>query len=356
MSQHELEKTELILGNSNPKFSGVTSTMLQVLRYQKTIMNVAVLGPHHLPDDVSAITFWEAMRICRIPLPDGKPRVFHARRNNEVLQALALKKISSTPLRIAFTSTAQRKQSWITRWLIRESDAVITTNTAAAAYIEGGPDIIIPHGVDLQRYCPTDDRPALWRELGFPGKYGIGIFGRVRHQKGIDILVDAVLPLLPQFPDFTIVICGETTPQHKQFEQDLKDKIEAAGLADRFVFLGKQPFSALPKLFRAMHLVTALSRQEGFGLTVLEAMASGTAVVASEAGAWQDIIRRDETGCLVPINDVPTTRNTLESILGDIPKLEQMGRNGRHLAEKHYSLEHEARALSDYLRNLQTRY
>ncbi|NBB78364.1 MAG: glycosyltransferase [Verrucomicrobia bacterium] len=353
MSHPPLEQTELILGNSNPKFSGVTSTMLQVLEYQKKLLPVAVLGSHHLPDDVRAITFREALRLCKTPLPDGKARVFHARRNNEMLQALALKKLSPTRLKIAFTSTAQRPHTWITRWLIREADAVISTCTAAAAYIKGGADIISPHGVDLQRYRPATDRAALWQEFGFPGKYGIGIFGRVRHQKGIDILVEAALPLLADYPDFTIVVCGETTSQHQKSLNGLKAKIAAAGLEDRFVFLGKQPFAALPELFRAMHLVTALSRNEGFGLTVLEAMASGTAVLASEAGAWQDIVRPGETGYLVPCGDVPATRDKLENLLCDVPRLEAMGRNGRRRAEVAYSLENEAEALTEFLRSLQ---
>lgn len=327
--------------------------MLQVLQHQKKMIPVAVLGRHHLPDDVPSVTFREALRLCRTPLPDAKARVFHARRNNEMLQALALKKLAASPLKIAFTSTAQRPHTWITRWLIREADAVISTCTAAASYIQGGADVIIPHGVDLQRYHPAADRAALWRKLGFPGKYGIGIFGRVRHQKGVDVLIEAALPLLAEFPDFTVVVCGETTAKHQKFERALKAKIAAAGLEQRFLFIGKQPFAALPELFRAMYLVTALSRNEGFGLTVLEAMASGAAVLASEAGAWQDIVRPGETGHLVPCGDVAATREKLSLLLSDIPKLEVMGQNGRLLAEAQYSLENEAETLTNYLRGLQ---
>ncbi|MBT8045310.1 MAG: glycosyltransferase family 4 protein, partial [Verrucomicrobiae bacterium] len=268
-----LPETELILGNSNPRFSGVTSTMLQVLRYQKDLMKVAVLGAHHLPEDVKPVTFSQLINLCKKPLPDGRYRVFHARRNNEVIQALLLKKLFGAKIRIAFTSTAQRKHSWITRYLIRQSDAIISTCSAAASYIDGGPDIIIPHGIDLNTYQPTDDRPALWQELGYPGKYGIGIFGRVRHQKGVDLLIHAAIPLLKKHPDYTAVICGETTPDNQSFQDKLQAEINAAGLSDRFIFLGRQPFSELPKLFRAMSIVTALSRNEGFGLTVPEAMA-----------------------------------------------------------------------------------
>ncbi|MBT8037053.1 MAG: glycosyltransferase family 4 protein [Verrucomicrobiae bacterium] len=351
MSSH-LSATELILGNSNPRFSGVTSTMLQVLRYQKDLMKVAVLGNHHLPEDIQTATFRQLIRLCQKPLPDGRCRVFHARRNNEVIQALLLKKLFRAKIRIAFTSTAQRQHSWITRYLIRQSDAIISTCSAAASYIQGGPDIIIPHGIDLSTYAPADDRTELWKAFGFPGKYGIGIFGRVRHQKGVDLLIHAAIPLLKKHPDFTVVICGETTPDQQHFQDRLQGEIDAAGLTDRFIFLGKQPFSALPKLFKAMTLVTALSRNEGFGLTIPEAMASGVAVLASEAGAWKDIVREDVDGQIVPCDDLEATQQQLDLMMADPDQLVEMGRHGRERVEQHYTLEREAKALCDFLSSL----
>lgn len=351
-STPSIQEAELILGNSNPRFSGVTSTMLQVLRYQKDITKVAVMGKHHLPDDVTCVTFMDVVKHCRKPLSNGRARVFHARRNNEVLQALALKKLFGVKIKIAFTSTAQRQHSWITRWLIRQSDAVISTSNAAASYIQGGADIIIPHGIDLDRYHPAADKASLWQELGFPGKYGIGIFGRVRHQKGVDLLVRSTIPLLKKYPDFTVIICGETTPSQESFQNELKTEIHAAGLDDQFVFLGKQPFSELPKLFRAMTIVTALSRNEGFGLTVLEAMASGTAVLASEAGAWKDIIREGVDGYLVPCDDLNATRDQLEHMMSSPQSLSSMGTQGRQRVEQHYTLEREANELCHFFDGL----
>jgi len=352
MPSHNLAEIELILGNSNPRFSGVTSTMLQVLRYQKDLINVAVLGPHHLPDDIRRVTFWQLIKLCQKPLSDGRFRVFHARRNNEVIQALLLKKIFRAKIRIAFTSTAQRNHSWITRYLIRQSDAIISTCSAAAFYIAAGPDIIIPHGIDLDTYAPADNRDAHWQELGFPGKYGIGIFGRVRHQKGVDLLIHAAISTLPKHPDFTVVICGETTPDNQSFQDDLQSKIDAAGLKERFVFLGKQPFSELPKLFKSMSIVTALSRNEGFGLTIPEAMASGVAVLASEAGAWKDIVREGTDGYIVPCDDLEATTTNLDLMMADPEKLSEMGAHGRERVEEHYTLKREAKALCDFLSSL----
>lgn len=348
-----IDQAELIIGNSNKRFSGVTSTMLQVLPHQLEIMPLAVLGKHHLPDDVPRLTFRQFVKLCRTPLANGKPRVFHARRNDEMIQAILAKKLGGAKIKIVFTSTAQRHHSKFTRKLMGKMDGIITTSNAAGAYLKQPADIIIPHGIDLDTYTPPSDKAEAWGKLGFPGKYGIGIFGRVRPSKGIDLLVDGAIPVLEKHGDATVVICGETTPKFQSYEQELKDKIKRAGLEDRFLFIGKRPFSELPKLFQGMSIVTALSRNEGFGLTVLEAMASGSAVLASEAGAWKDIIRNGEDGYCIPIEDLNAITEKLDLMLSNPELLSEMGAKGRMHAEAQYSNKTEAQALCEYFRKVQ---
>ena len=62
------DEVELILGNSNSNFSGVTSTMLQVMSYQQKLINLRVMGKHYLPDASQAMTFWQVVKMCRKPL------------------------------------------------------------------------------------------------------------------------------------------------------------------------------------------------------------------------------------------------------------------------------------------------
>lgn len=343
---------ELILGNSNPRFSGVTSTMLQVLNEQQKYLDLAVMGKHHLPTDVPSLTFLEVAKLARAPLPDGRWRVFHARRNDEMIQALVLKHVFGAKIKIVFTSTAQRYHSGFTRWLMEKMDALISTCAAAANYLKNPPAAIIPHGIDKDFYHPPIDRAAAWQALDLPGKYGIGIFGRVRAQKGVDVLIEASLPLLKIYPDFTVVICGEITPDNEKFVAQQKHKIAAAGLSERVVFLGKQPFARVPELFRAMSIVAALSRNEGFGLTVLEAMSSGTAVLASHAGAWPEIIEDGIEGYTAPCGDITATRIQLENLMREPELLPIMGERGRKKVEQLYTVEREAKALCDFFKTL----
>ena len=343
---------ELILGNSNPRFSGVTSTMLQVLKAQQKYLNLAVMGKHHLPTDAPSLSFLEVAKLARTPLSDGRWRVFHARRNNEMIQALVLKHVFCAKIKIVFTSTAQRYHSGFTRWLMGKMDAVISTCAAAASYLNSPPAAIIPHGIDKNFYHPPTNRAAAWRALDLPGKYGIGIFGRVRAQKGVDVLIEAGLPLLKIYPDFTLVICGEITPDNEKFVAQQKQKIASAGLSKRVVFLGKQPFARVPELFRAMSIIAALSRNEGFGLTVLEAMSSGTAVLASHAGAWPEIIEEGTEGYTAPCGDITATRAQLEKLMREPELLPIMGDRGRKKIEQLYTVEREAKALCDFFKTL----
>ncbi|MFT6862433.1 MAG: mannosyltransferase [Akkermansiaceae bacterium] len=335
-----MDVPRLILGNSNKRFSGVTSTMRQTLPAVQKRMPLVVLGKHHLDEDTPVITFREV-----IALRD-QTRIFHARRNDEMMQALTARKLGAR-LKIIFTSTAQRHHSHFTRWLMSQMDGIVTTCSAANSYLRRPADIIIPHGIDLARYQPPSDKKRAWQALGFPGDYGIGIFGRVRPSKGIDLLVEAAIPLLKKDPAPSIIIVGETTPKFRDYQKQLQAKIEVAGLSKRIIFHGKRPQSELPGLFQGMSLVAALSRNEGFGLTVLEAMASGCAVLASHAGAWQDIITEDLHGLAVPCGDLPATQRALERLLCSTD-LAGMGIAGRQEVEEHYTIQREAAALVDF--------
>lgn len=344
---------DIILGNSNARFSGVTSTMLQTMEIQKELTGLRVLGEHHITQTQYVISFRQLIRICRKTTSENKHRVFHARRNDEMIQALILKHLFRAKIKICFTSTAQRKHSQFTKFLIRQMDGVISTCQEAAQYLDKPPDIIIPHGVDTETWTPSNNKENILSELGLPGKYAIGIFGRVRKQKGIDLFVEACIQALPSNPDFCAIIVGATAEKDQIFAEELKSKINQHELNERIKFLGEQDFNQLPKLFSAMHLVCALSHNEGFGLTVLEAMASGCAVLATDAGAWKSIVDQGETGHVVRAGHQNEITHALCELLQSPETLERMGDAGRQKALKEYKIQTEAERLCTYYRSLQ---
>ena len=162
-------------------------------------------------------------------------------------------------------------------------DAVIATSARSGSYLDVPHDVVM-HGIDLDLFHPPRGGEDDFASSGLPGRFAVGCFGRIRHQKGTDLFVDSMIELLPQFPDWTAVVAGRITVENRGFAQALKDRIDKAGLSDRIVFLGEVPDVKL--WFRRLSLYVAPSRNEGFGLTPLEAMASRTPVVASDAGAY----------------------------------------------------------------------
>lgn len=358
MSKHKngerlADEVELIIGNSNSNFSGVTSTMLQVLSYQRNMISLRVMGKHFVDDPKLIISFWQTALMCRKPLSNGKWRIFHARRVDEMIQGVILKYVFRAKIKLVFSSAAQRHRSKSTIWLTRKMDGVIAVSNRSASYLADPPNMINLHGVKIDNYVPAKDKLSAWQELGFGGKYGIGILGRVRKQKGVHLFVDACINLLRKYPDYQAVIVGAISGSNKELVNQLKEKIDAAGLSTRITFTDELPFEQIPKIFSALSLVCALSDNEGFGLTVLEAMSSGAAVLATQAGAWEDIIRPGVDGYIVPVNDQEAITEKMDLLLSDPDKLLELGRNGRANVEHQYSVEHEAQRLIDYFRSLQ---
>ena len=348
-----LDEVELILGNSNSNFSGVTSTMLQVLSHQRKLIHLRVMGPHFLRNPNLAITFWQTAKMCRKPLKSGKYRIFHARRVDEMIQAVILKHIFRAKIKIVFSSAAQRFRSGSTLWLTRQMDAVVAISQTSARYLAKKPDAIIPHGVQVNDYAPAPDKLAAWQDLGYGGQYGIAILGRVRKQKGVHLFVDAGIALLGKYPDYTALVVGAISSSHEAFVDELKDKVERAGLSERIIFTGELHFERIPPIFSALSLVAALSDNEGFGLTVLEAMSCGAAVLATEAGAWQEIIREDIDGHVVPVEDLAAVTHKMDTLLANPQRLATMGLAGRQRVLEQYTVEREAKALVELFRSLQ---
>jgi mannosyltransferase len=347
------DEVELIIGNSNSNFSGVTSTMLQVLSYQRNMINLRVMGKHFLNDPSLAINFWQTALMCLKPLRNGKWRIFHARRVDEMIQGVILKYLFRAKIKLVFSSAAQRRRSGLTLWLTRQMDGVIAVSNRSASYLADPPAMVNPHGVQINDYMPAHDKLAAWQALGFGGKYGIGILGRVRQQKGVHLFVEGCISVLDKYPDYNAVVVGAISGSNKEFVNQLKAKIEVAGLSERITFTDELAFEQIPKIFSALSLVCALSDNEGFGLTVLEAMSSGAAVLATQAGAWEDIIRPGIDGYIVPTNDQQAVTKKMDLLLTDPDILLELGRNGRANVEQQYGVEHEAQRLIDYFRSLQ---
>ncbi|MBB4190950.1 mannosyltransferase [Rhizobium aethiopicum] len=337
----DIRDVEIIAPNFKRRLSGVTSTIVQLIPCQIRLgMRIATLGPG-LPDGLAKLTWPQILGLWRPPAR-RRHRVWHARRNNEMAVGILLRYVLRMPLKLLFTSAAQRRHTAYTKWLIRRMDAVIATSDRSGSFLEV-PHTVIQHGVDLSIFHPPETADDGIAATGLPGRYLVGCFGRVRHQKGTDLFVQAMIELLPQHPEWTAVVSGRVTAEHTAFGEKLKADVAGAGLTDRILFLGEVP--DIKVWYRRLTLYVAPSRNEGFGLTPLEAMASRTAVVASDAGAYAELIADGETGSVVAAGDGEALTRAIAPYIADPALAIAHGENALCHVRANFALEKEAKAI-----------
>jgi mannosyltransferase len=336
---------QLIVPNLHRRYSGVTATNRMVAPKLAKLFRAAWFGSN-APDGIARMSVADLPRLWR----RRAPLIWHARRNNEMIAGVLLRALG-WPLKLVFTSAAQRHHKWLTRWLIRQMDAIIATSDVSASYLKRDATVIT-HGVDTELYAPPADRAAAFAESGLPGRYAIGCFGRVRAQKGSDVFVDAMVKLLPRYPDFTAVMVGAVTPEQAAFANDLKKRIADAGLTSRIVITGELAIEDVQRWYRRLTIYAFTSRNEGFGLTLIEAMAAGAALVASRAGAAELVVEDGVTGTLTPPGDADALAEALEPLMREPAAAAAMGARARQRVLEKFSLDVEASKIAEVYRTL----
>lgn len=338
--------TDLYVTNYNPRFTGVSATTANVVRAQASRYALALVG-HALPGCPAPLTKSAATKACR-QFPHDKPfAIWHVRRNPEMRHAIWLRDVRRMPIKIVFTSAAQRHHSAYPRWLISRMDAVIATTDTAAKFV---PHVraTVPHGVDTQVFTPPRNRTSAWAALGYGGTYGIATIGRVRPEKGTDLFVEAMLRFLPQNPGATALVIGRAERKHQSYLNKLQEKVRTAGLAERLLFPGEITADALPETMRALSLVMQLPRYEGYGMVPLEGLASGVPFVATDAGYYRSFSDDGRVGTIV--GDAAEAAEVAHALIA---------RNGiaqatRHIAETRFGVASEADGIDAVYQSLWT--
>ena len=189
---------------------------------------------------------------------------------------------------------------------------------------------IIPNGVDLEIY-KSDQRD-------FSSPYLLSA-GRVVYQKGLDLAMRALAGLKDLKWEWRIAGDGPQLDMLKTLAQEL-------GIDDRVVFLGWQSRKELVQQYKKATLFLFPSRHEGMPNAVLEAMASGLPVIATQIAGSEELVVDGKTGILVPSENVEALRTAIHTLLTNAQLVEQMGNASLHRVEEHYSWEGTARQYS----------
>jgi mannosyltransferase len=344
----DLSDIDVIAPNFKRRLSGVTSTVIRLVPLQAQSIAITACAPE-MPDHVPNVS-WTRLIGMSAQGPSG-PRVWHARRNVEMIAGLILRHLLRKRLKLLFTSASQRRHTWLSKALIARMDALIATSAKTAGYLEH-PATVVHHGIDTDTFAPHSDKSALRATLGLPDGPLMGCFGRIRAQKGTDVFVDAMIRVLQAHPDAAAIVMGRAVDKDQGFLDNLKARVADAGLSDRLLFLPEVPVWETPQFYQALDLYIAPQRWEGFGLTPLEAMACGSPVIATRVGAFDELIKDGETGRLIEIDDIDAMVEATDALLNDRTKLASWGDNARRHTESNFRLQHEADAIIAIYRQL----
>jgi len=234
----------------------------------------------------------------------------------------------------------------ITTWMIRRRlhklAGRIAVSEMAKAYVSKhvtGDYDIIPNGIDVERFSP-DVSPL---EEFCDGKQNILFLGRLERRKGLIYLIKAYQQVKQEIPNSRLIIAGPGTRLRKPYEKWIKNH----GLED-VVFVGYISEDDKPRYYKTadVYCSPATSR-ESFGIVLLEAMAVGTPVVASNIDGYNGVITHGEDGLLVPPRDTASLARTLITVLSDEALRQKLAARARITTEE-YSWERVAKKVFDY--------
>jgi len=198
---------------------------------------------------------------------------------------------------------------------------------------------IIPNGIDLEQFSP-DVAPI---DEFCDGKLNILFVGRMEKRKGLKYLLEAYKQVKKEIPDSRLIIVGPGTKLRKKYEKQVKDD----ELKD-VVFVGYVSHDELPRYYKTADIYCApATGMESFGIVLLEAMAVGTSIVASNIDGYASVVTHGVEGLLVPPKDSDSLAQALISLLRDELLRQQMGDRGRIKAQD-YSWEHIAQMVLNY--------
>ncbi|MDJ0796460.1 MAG: glycosyltransferase family 1 protein [Calothrix sp. MO_167.B12] len=272
--------------------------------------------------------------------------------------SLGVVKYNTTQKRPAIANTRLA----IEKQVLERAETVVATSPQEKEHmrslVSGKGNIdVIPCGTNIQLFGGVDKQSAR-AQLGIDPQTKVVLYvGRFDPRKGIETLVRAVGKSgLRQSQNIQLIIGGGSRPGHSDGNE--RDRIEQIvtelGMGEMTQFAGRLSQKVLPIYYTAADVCVVPSHYEPFGLVAIEAMASGTPVVASDVGGLQFTVVNEETGLLAPPQDADAFAVAIDRILNNPQWRDRLGVAARKRVESKFSWDGVAAQLSElYMQILQ---
>ncbi len=226
---------------------------------------------------------------------------------------------------------------WLARLKYRLFNHVITISDGIRNVLldEGVPPrhvSTVRSAIDIRDFSTDCEREAFLREFSLPDDtVTIGVIAQLIPRKGHRYLIEALPEISERHPNFRLLFFGQG-PERAALEAEVSD----AGLDGVIQFCGFR--DDLPRWLPCLDLVVHPAEMEGLGVSLIQAAASGVAIVASRAGGMPEIVRDNINGLLVTPKNVAELRAAVERLLADEVLRRKMGKAGRQLVATEFSI------------------
>ena len=245
--------------------------------------------------------------------------------------------------RVHRTQWGPRKLLSLRNRLLRRAGAFVAISTAVAEeLIECGiPSeriVHIPNSVDTSRFRPADAeaRAALRARFGLPLDSSIFVYtGRLVTTKGLPVLLAAWRRIAARYPQAHLLLVGEGGLGLQNCEAELRDFVRDHALGNSVTFTGS--VDNVHDYLRACDCFVFPTEREAFGISVIEAMACGLTVIATNVGGLADVVQAEETAIVVPVGDGVSLEAAIERVLGGSSEMQEMGSRARVEAVEKFS-------------------
>jgi glycosyltransferase involved in cell wall biosynthesis len=193
--------------------------------------------------------------------------------------------------------------------------------------------VVVPNGVDTQRFRPLPANEPLRRELQIADDAPVvGIVAALRPEKNHVLYLQAAADVLRRVPKAVFLVVGDG-PERPKLEQLARD----LGVGPRIRFLGNR--SDVPDVLSLLDVFVLTSHNEANPVSILEAMSCERPVVATDVGSVREAVRDGQTGRLVGAGDRAALADRIIELLGDADSARELGRRGREEVLRKWSLE-----------------
>jgi glycogen(starch) synthase len=193
-------------------------------------------------------------------------------------------------------------------------------------------------GIDLSVFAPQPSAPKKW---------DIAFMGRLERMKSVDLFPEMLMILKRDFPDLRFLVTGEGS-----LREHLLYQFEKEGVSDLVDYLGVVQGEDIPKLINQSRVFIYPSREEPFGLSIIEAMACGVPVVTTNAYGPSEILTHNLDGLMVDPDDINGLATAISLLLGSNKLRTNIGRNGRLTVEDRFDIRHHRDELIDVYKTL----